>query len=73
MVFFLSGILRLNTTVAAVPQKGVHLSLYALVLCRNATVFLPHSPSTVADISSQIRNGFLQGQAAAPNAHQMER
>ena len=47
--------------------------MYALVLCRNATVFLPHSPSTVADISSQIRNGFLQGQAAAPNAHQMER
>lgn len=43
------------------------------MLCRNATLLVPHSPSTVGDISSQIRNGFLQGQALAPNSHQMER
>ena len=36
-------------------------------------MFLPHSPSTVGDISSQIRNGFLQGQAAPPAGNHMER
>jgi regulator of protease activity HflC (stomatin/prohibitin superfamily) len=33
-----------------------------------STVFLNHNPGTVGDISSQIRNGFLQAQAGAPAA-----
>ncbi|EIE18919.1 flagellar associated protein [Coccomyxa subellipsoidea C-169] len=40
---------------------------------RNSTVFLPHSPGNIADISSQIRNGFLQGTVGAPPAPTMQR
>lgn len=29
------------------------------------TIFLPHSPGNVADVSSEIRNGFMQAQAAS--------
>jgi hypothetical protein len=31
---------------------------------RSATVFIPHQPGGISDISSQIRTGFLQAQAA---------
>jgi len=31
---------------------------------KSSTIFLPHSPSAVTDLSSQIRNGFLAGAAA---------
>lgn len=41
--------------------------------CRNSTVFLPHSPGNIADISAQIRNGFLQGTIGAPPPPTMER
>ncbi|KAK9918229.1 hypothetical protein WJX75_002408 [Coccomyxa subellipsoidea] len=40
---------------------------------RNSTVFLPHSPGNIADISAQIRNGFLQGTIGAPPPPTMER
>ncbi|BDA49038.1 Hypersensitive-induced response protein 1 [Coccomyxa sp. Obi] len=40
---------------------------------RNSTVFLPHSPGSIADISSQIRNGVLQGTTGAPPPPAMER
>lgn len=30
---------------------------------KNTTVFIPHAPGSVTEIASQIRNGFLQGQA----------
>ena len=30
-----------------------------------STLFLPHSPAVLGDISSQIRNAFLEGNAAA--------
>ena len=30
-----------------------------------STLFLPHSPAGMNDISEQIRNAFLQGNAAA--------
>ncbi|CAL8463935.1 g3470 [Coccomyxa elongata] len=40
---------------------------------RNSTVFLPHSPGNIADISSQIRNGFLQGTTGAPPPPAMQR
>ena len=30
---------------------------------RNGTIFLPHQPGTIQDISSQIRDGVLQAQA----------
>jgi hypothetical protein len=29
-----------------------------------ATVFLPHQPGAINDLSSQIRKGFLEAQAA---------
>ena len=32
---------------------------------RNSTLFLPHSPAAMGDVSSQIRTAFLQYQAAA--------
>jgi hypothetical protein len=31
---------------------------------RASTVFIPHQPGGISDISSQIRTGFLQAQAA---------
>jgi regulator of protease activity HflC (stomatin/prohibitin superfamily) len=34
---------------------------------RGSTLFLPHSPGSVSDISSQIRNGFLQAGAVDQN------
>lgn len=33
-----------------------------------STLFLPHSPSSMSDIASQVRNGFLQGNVAALNS-----
>ena len=33
---------------------------------RASTVFLNHSPSAVGDVSSQIRNGFMQAMAQPP-------
>jgi hypothetical protein len=41
--------------------------------CRNSTVFLPHSPSAVADATAQIRNGILQGSVVAPGNNNMQR
>ena len=32
---------------------------------KSSTLFLPHSPSGLGDISAQIRNAFLQGNAAS--------
>ena len=32
---------------------------------KNTTVFLPHGPGHVGDITQQIRDGMLQGQAGA--------
>ncbi|KAG1653984.1 hypothetical protein FOA52_007177 [Chlamydomonas sp. UWO 241] len=32
---------------------------------KNSTLFLPHSPAGITDVSSQIRNAFLQGNAAS--------
>ena len=32
---------------------------------RSSTLFLPHSPSGLGDISAQIRNAFLQGNAVS--------
>lgn len=34
----------------------------------NSSVFLPHSPGAIGDISAQIRNGFLQSAAAGDSA-----
>lgn len=50
-----------------------HADRHLAWLCRNATVLVPHTPNAVGDISSQIRNGFLQGQAMAPSSIQMDR
>ena len=36
-------------------------------------MLMPHTPNAVGDISAQIRNGFLQGQAIAPSSIQMDR
>jgi len=32
---------------------------------KSNTIFLPHSPGAVADISEQVRNGFLQASASS--------
>ena len=31
----------------------------------SSTVFMPHSPATVADVAGQIRSGFMQAQAGS--------
>ena len=43
--------------------------------CRSSAVFLPHTPGVVNDIEAQVRNGFMQGNAAAgaPVAPTMQR
>lgn len=35
----------------------------------SSTVFMPHSPATVADVASQIRAGFMQAQAGSAGLH----
>lgn len=44
-------------------------------VCRSSAVFLPHTPGVVNDIEAQVRNGFMQGNAAAgaPIAPTMQR
>jgi len=34
---------------------------------RNSTVFIPHGPGAVRDVTEQIRNGLLQGQTGHMN------
>ena len=33
---------------------------------RNNTILVPHSPSTVSDLASQIRDGMMVARAASP-------
>lgn len=35
----------------------------------SSTVFMPHSPATVADVAGQIRAGFMQAQAGSAGLH----
>ena len=36
----------------------------------SSTVFMPHSPATVADVAGQIRAGFMQAQAGSAGINQ---
>lgn len=36
----------------------------------SSTVFMPHSPATVADVAGQIRSGFMQAQAGSAGINQ---
>ncbi len=36
---------------------------------RASTIFLPHSPGTVSDVSAQLRTGFLSAMAAQEQQH----
>lgn len=36
---------------------------------KNTTVFIPHGPGHVRDISDQIRNGLMEGKAGSSGAH----
>ena len=57
-----------------VPQRDGQ-ALHCLDLRRSSAVFLPHTPGVVNDIEAQVRNGFMQGNAAAgaPIAPTMQR
>ena len=60
--------LTVQSSMSWVCLHGLMDRLHAL-RCRNSTVFLPHSPSAVADATAQIRNGFLQGVVSAPGGN----
>lgn len=40
---------------------------------RTSTIFVPNTPGAVSDVSSQIRNGFLQAAAGMPEQQNMRR
>ena len=58
-----------------VPQTLPSPSPALWRLRRSSAVFLPHTPGVVNDIEAQVRNGFMQGNAAAgsPIAPTMQR
>lgn len=73
---FKGSIQSMQTSCGLEPREVVHMMLVTQYLdvlkdfaqSGKATMVVPHGPSAVSDIESQVRNGFMQAQMMPPGA-----